>query len=385
MAARTPENTEVTEEQSPEQAIAVSEASEAPGEPHTEPSATESDPTSRRRLPRKRVLIPVIAAVAVMVLAVAGWLVYTNIKHANELAAAKQAYETSLNELSGAQDAANTANADLSAASVTLSAHIDVAEQLVTQIGDGSDILNTAGEVTVDAKAVLDTAGQTAPKKSAGELPENPAIADYDGLQTEVDKLVATVKAYTKALDEQIAAFTKSNTELTAAWQTQTDTVPDAAAAAIAANPNASQETKDAVTAAAEALVALDNPLAPEAVELWQTLKNTSETVVSEEAAYQAQKAAEEEAARQGARNSGGGGGGNPGAGGGNPGGSSCQSASCYTGPSSEELAAQYMAQFIASLAANLGVPASSITCYDNTPNSTRCDYPGGWREFFVY
>lgn len=316
MAARTPEKPEATEEQPSEQGIETSEASEAPEEPHAEPSATEADPTSRPRLPHQRLLIPIIAAATAIVLGVGGWLIHTNV----QLAEARDAYEASLNELSAAQDAADTANADLSAISATLSAHIDIAEQLVALLGEDGDILQAAAAATLDAKAVLEATIPTAPAKTAGQLSESPTVDEYDALRAQVDELVATVEAYTTALTERIAAFTRSDTELTAAWQAQTAAVPAAVEAALAANANGSQGTKDAVTAAGEALTALGASLDSEAVELWQALQSTSSTLAGEEKAYQDQKTAEEEAARQRARNSSGGGSSGGSAGGGSGG-----------------------------------------------------------------
>ncbi len=364
MAARIPQKAQATEEPAAEQGTDTPE----PSRSHTGPSATEAnqpeaDAKSRRRLPRKRVRIPIIAAVTAIVLGVGGWLIYTNV----QLAQAKDAYETSLSELSATQEAADTANAELAAALATLSAHVDIAEQLVSLLGDDGDILQAAGATTVDARAVLEATSPTAPSRTAGELSESPTVEEYDVLRAKVDELVATVVAYTTMLNERITALTTSNTELTVAWQAQTATVPDVVEAALAANANGSQGTKDAVTAAGEALTALEDPLDSEAVELWQALQSTASTLASEEKAYQDQKAAEEEAARQRARNNSGGG--NPGSGGGNQGGGN---------PGGGGSSAPSMQELEASLAAYLGISASQVNCYP-IPRGSRCDYPGGY------
>lgn len=331
------------------------------------PELIESDSTVSRRLPSRSLLISAVAAVTAIVLGVGAWLIYTNV----QLAEARDAYESSLSELSVAQDAANTVTADLSAITATLLAHVEVAEQLVALLGEDGDVLEAAADATVDARAVLDAAVPTAPARTAGELSESPTVEEYEALRAKVEELVATIKAYTAALTERIAALTTSDTGLTAAWQTQTATVPDAVAAALAANPNGSQAAKDAATTAGEALTALEDSLDSVAVELWQALQSTSATLASEEKVYQEKKAAEEEAARQRARGNSGGsnsGGGNPGGGGGgNPGGS---------GYSIKALEA--------ALAAELEIPASSVTCFDISRTTIRCEYPGGWREYIV-
>jgi len=396
MAARIPKKPETTDEQPSEQSIETPEPSDTSEEPRTEPPATESDPKSRRRLPPKRVLIPIIAAVTAIVLGVGGWLIYSSIQRAQ----AKDAYETSLSELSAAQDAANTANADLSAAAATLAAHVDIAEQLLALLGEDGDILQAAAAATVDAKAVLGAALPTVPARTAGELSESPTVEEYDALRVKVDEMLASVKADTKLLNERREALSISNIELTDAWTAQTVTVPDAVEAALAANTNASQDTKDAVTAAGEALSALVGPLGAESPELWQAFQSAFSTLESEEQDYQEQKAAEEEAARQRARNNSGGSGGGSGSGGGGGGGGhyideTCQSPSCYTGPSAEELGEIYRQQLLEGLAAEWGVSVSDVTCEDGVPYpssdtsdpwygklGTMCSYWGGGRWF---
>lgn len=331
------------------------------------PELTESDSTVSRRLPSRSLLISVIAALTAIVLGVGGWLVYTGVQAAAELAAAKEAYETSVADLSVAQAEATDAEAAAAAARALLSARADTAEQLVELLGEASETLLAAADATRAARELLDEVDQLAsPARTVGELSESPTVEEYDALRAMVDELVATVEAYTTLLHERIAALTVSDTELTVVWQVQTATVPDAVEAALAANTNGSQETKDAVTAAGEGLTALEDPLDSEAIELWQALQSTASTLASEEKAYQEKKAAEEEAARQRARNNSGGG--NPGSGGGNQGGGN-PGGGGSSAPSLQELEASWAAYW--------GVSASQVNCY-NIPRGVRCDYPGG-------
>lgn len=381
MAARITKNTDGTntEEQSPEQAIEVSEASEfaeeeTPEEPHTEPSAAESDPMWRRRLPRKRVLITIIAAITVVVLAVAGWLVYTN-----ELAVAKTAYETSISDQALAASNADKANHLVSETSGTLSEHIAIAETLATQLGDGTDIVKAAIAAIAPAKAVLAATTPISPKVSPDKLSKTPTAAEYNKLTASLKKATANYKTYTKALAENIKVRNAENTRLVAAWTAQAATATATAEATIAANPDGSQEAKDAVTAAAKAIVALKDSLGATAPELWKALQDSSASLVAAEQAYQAQKAAEAaEAARQAAAKNNASKGGSSRApsrgssGGSSSGGSSGGNSSGYS-----------LSDIEALLAAQKGIPASSVHCF-NIANGVGCNYPGGYYEVTI-
>lgn len=341
MAVHPPEDVEAKEEPSPE---------------------AGSAPKTSRRLLRKRVLIPAVAALTALVLGLAGWLVHANV----QLAEAKDAYETSVADLTAARAEAKDAEDALAALLDSLSSDLDIAEQLVELLGAGGEKLLIAAETTRAARELVDELERlSAPAQTAGGLTQSPTVEEYDDLRAKVDELAARFRAHTTALGAQIAAVAKSDTELTAAWQAQAATVPDAVDAALAASSNGSQGTKDAVVAAGEGLTALGDPLDAEAVELWRALQITSSTLASEEKAYQKKKkAAEEEAARQRAGTSSGGFHGGGSQGGGNPGGG-------YSLKAIE-----------AALAAELGIAASSVTCFDISRTTTRCEYPGGWREY---
>src|SRR5690554_760396 len=88
---------------------------------------------------RKPLIISAIAAVTAIVLGLGGWLVYTNVKAAAELAEARETYETSLADLAVAQSEAEDAEDALAALLAELTDETEVAEQLVELLGEGND------------------------------------------------------------------------------------------------------------------------------------------------------------------------------------------------------------------------------------------------------
>lgn len=318
---------------------------------------------------RKPLIISLVAAVVAVALGVGGWLVYSNVQLDN----AKKAYDAAVVDLNAAQVLAKEAEAARSDALDAYTADVEVAEQLAALLGDGSDVLKAAGEGTLAAREAIDAdEAPKTPAKSGSKLKENPSVEDYNKARVEVEGLTADWNAYTKALKNEATKFGTDADALKTLWQAQVDTAADDAAAAINANPNASQEAKDAATAAAEALKALTNPLAPESVDLWKALIDAKNTLAAQEKAYQDQKAAEEAAARN--ANRGGSSGGNRG---GSSGGSSGGSGGNNGGVDYSLGAAA------AALAAQLGIPASQVNCYF-AGSAIRCDHPGGSRTFTI-
>jgi membrane protein involved in colicin uptake len=181
--------------------------------------------------------------------------------------------------------------------------------------------------------------------KSGSALKQNPSVEDYDMARAEVEGLTADWNTYTKALTDAAAKFEADADALKTLWQAQVDTAADDAAAAAA-------------------LRALTNPLAPEAVDLWKALIDAKNTLAAQEKAYQDQKAADEAAARTAKRGGSSGGSGSNGSGGNTGGGYSLNA-------------------IAAALAAQLGIPASQMTCYDIS-NGVRCDWPGGSRTYTI-
>lgn len=322
---------------------------------------------------RKPVIISLVAAVAAVAIGVGGWLVYSNVQLDN----AKKAYDAAVVDLNAAQVLAKDAEAARSDALDAYTADVDVAEQLAALLGDGSDVLKAAGEGTLAAREAIDAdEAPKTPAKSGSKLKDNPSVEDYNNARVEVEGLTADWNAYTKALKNDVTKFGTDADALKTLWQAQVDTAADDAAAAINANPNASQEAKDAATAAAEALKALTNPLAPEAVDLWKALIDAKNTLAAQEKAYQDQKAAEKAAEEAAARNANRGG-----SSGGNRGGSSGGSGGNNGGVDYS------LGAIAAALAAQLGIPASQVTCYD-IANGVRCEWNTpertGWREFTI-
>lgn len=310
---------------------------------------------------RKVLLITTIAAVTAIVLGVAGWVTYSSI----QLNEARTAYEAAITDLDAAQEAATGLEDSLATALDTHTADLEVAEQLVALLGEGTESLLVAADGTRTAREDADgyvTPG--APAKSAGRLPENPGVDDYIALRADVEALTARWLSYADDLRDDADGITADNDALAALWQAQVDTAANTAAAGINANPNASQEAKDSATAAADALTALTNPLAAESVALWQALLDANSTLATQEQAFQQQKAAEEEAARRAAANRAPSRGGSPSGGGSSGGG--------YTPVTLEDVEAV--------LARDLGIDPSLVNCFD-IPRGIRCEYPGGWRE----
>lgn len=309
---------------------------------------------------RKPLIISVIAAATAIAVGVAGWLIYTNVQLSN----AKAAYEASLVDLETARSAAD---GELDALGETLDSYgvdLAVAEELVALLGEGSEVLLAAADGTRSSRESIDGfEALKAPADSAGELPDNPDVDDYNTLRGATETLIADWKSYTSAIKDAADSFEADLAALAVLWQAQIDTAADSAAAAIAANANATQEAKDAATAAAAALGELDNPLDAEAPVLWKALLDANSTLAAQEKAYQDQKAAEAEAARRAAQNSRPSGGGS--SGGGNTGGGSSGGGSATLG------------QLEAAVAERFGVSASQVNCY-YVSNGVRCDYPGG-------
>lgn len=310
---------------------------------------------------RKTVLIAALSGVVAIVLAVSGWVTYTTV----QLTEARAAYEAAVADLDAAQQAATDAQDALAAALETHAADLEVAEQLVALLGEGSETLLAAADGTRTAREDVDSfAAPSAPSRSAGVLSENPGVDDYASLRADVQALTARWTAYSDQLESEAETVTSDNEALATLWQAEVDTAANTAAAAINTNPNASQEAKDAATAAADALGALANPLDPEAVALWQALLDANSTLAAQEQAYQQQKAAEEEAARRAATNRAPSRGGSPSGGGSSGGG--------HTPVTLEDVEA--------ALARDLGIDAGLVNCFD-IPRGIRCEYPGGWRE----
>lgn len=340
-----------------------------------------TDPTvkeNRTPMKNRKVFISVISAITALVLGVAGWLIFTNVQTANELDAAKVAYRNSLVERSGAVEAAGKS---LKLVTDTLSQHVKVAETLTTQLGDGTDVLKAAIAAVAPAKTALDATAPVAPKILSNTAPKNSTAADYSKLTAAIKKSTATYKTYTKAVVKYAAARDAADSKLLAAWKAQVATAPATAEATIAANPNSSQEAKDAVTAAAKAVVEMKDSLGSTAPELWKALQDTSASLVAAEQAYQAQKAAADaEAARQAAAKQNTSKGGSSrapskGSSGGSSSGGSSGGGAANTGALQSQLESQ--------IAASLGISASSVHC---APGGIgiRCTWPGGSREFGI-
>ena len=332
---------------------------------------TGNSPTPPRKSRQKTVLVSVIAAVAALVLGVGGWFTFTGVRAAQELNDAKSAYENAVEILEAAVAAASTASAAATENETSLQRHVDVANQLAALLGDGSDVLKAGIDEAANAQTLLEAEALVAPEKTAGELAENPTVEDCENLREAVEKLTVDWNAFTKDVNARAAALQTQDDALVAAWQLQADTATAAADSIVAANPNAPQEQRDAIVAAAAAIVALEDPLAAEALELWKALQDTSNTAAASEKAYQDQKAAEEAAARN--RSNGGSGGRSGGSNGGsNSGGSN-------SGGGSQN----YNAMLEAAIAAEQGIPASSVRCFPGGIG-IRCEYPGGWQEFGI-
>lgn len=321
---------------------------------------------------RKKLFTIISAGVAVL-LVIVGAFVFVNVKAANELAAAKTAYETSLTDLKLAVSNADKADKALTDGSGALAAHIAVADILTEQLGDGTDTLKAAIEAVVAAKEALEVKNPTTSKKWTGEVPKNPTVKDYDSLREAVDKLIAEYEKYAKTVNANADTLAKQDKSLLEAWTAQAATAPDTAAAIIAATPNVPQETWDAVTAAGKAIVDLTDPLDATAPELWKALQDTSATATAAEKAIQDAKAAAEAEAARRAANSGGNRGGNSGGnnnGGGNNGGNNSGGGN-------------YKAQAEAALAAELGIPVSQVSC-NPSGGGILCTWPGGSRWYGI-
>jgi len=322
--------------------------------PTADPPALEVAPGRRPR----RVLVPVIAGVAAVVLGVSGWLVADTVA----LAEARAAYESSLAELDGAREASAAATAALAVAIDALGERLPIAEALVAQLGASGDILVTANLATEAARAAVDADRPTPPVASAGRLPESPAAADYAGLEAATRELTGIHERFAAALAAWTAGIGTRDAELTAAWAAHAATAPASADSLVTAHPNAGQELQDEVVAAAAAIAALEDPLAEEAPALWAALVDAQARLAAAEQAYQEQLAAQQ-ASRSGSRSRGGSGGA-PGSGGSSGG-------------------AVTLADIEAALAQQLGIPVSDVRCFD-IPNGVRCEYPGGWREVTI-
>jgi len=334
-------------------------------------STKKGDPNNMKNR-KKTILITAIATVAALVLGVGGWFTYTNIKAAQELNDAKTAYENSVELFETAVAAGSTASTTVTENESSLQKHVDVANQLAEILGDGSDVLKAGIEETANAQTLLDAEAAVAPSKTLVELPENPTVEDYDTARAAVENLTTEWNTFVKDAKARATALQTQDASLVSAWQLQADTATATADSVVAANPNAPQEQRDAVVAAAAAIVALEDPLSDEAPELWKALQDTSNTAVASEKAYQDQKAAEEAAARN--RSNGGSGGRSGGSNGGsNSGGSNSGGGSGAITPAIAE----------AALAAQLGIPASSVHCFLGGIG-VRCEYPGGWQEFGI-
>jgi len=346
-------------------------ASADPRETVSGPSAAETPEVPRRRRLGKRAVILVVAAVATVVLATTGWLVYTSVKHANDLAAAQQAYAASLEGLNAAQQGADEAAAALAAASRALTGHLAVAEDLATRLGDGTEALRAVASAMTTARTALAVADPKVPARSAPTLPENPDLLDYDAGRAAVEALIVEVDADAAVLAERARARERQDAALVAAWQARSAAAPGMAETAVAAAPNAPQETKDAVTKAAAAVLALADPLDARAPALWQALADASAGAAGAQAAWQAEqdRIAAEEAARQSQGYSGDDDGDDYGGGGGGGG----------YGYGLADLEAAY--------AAELGIPTSAVNCYQIS-NGIHCDYAygdrSGWREVTI-
>lgn len=375
MTKRTPKNNEPPKkasETTPEKPVSenTAKATEKPATPPKSKVESETVPPRAGRLSRKK-LITIISIVTAVVLIVVGAVVFVNVKAANELAAAKTAYETSLADLKVAVSNVDKADKTLTENSDTVAAHIEVANILAEQLGDGTDTLKAAIEAVADAQKAIDAKGPNVPKKWTGEVPENPTVEDYDNLREAVEKLIAEYEKYAKVVTTNADGLVKQDKSLLEAWTAQAATAPDTAAAIITATPNVPQETWDAVTAAGEAIVALADPLDATAPELWKALQDTSATATAAEKAIQDQRAAEAaEAARRAAANSGGNRGGNSG---GNRGGSG----------GNNNGGGVTMAQAEAALAAELGISPSQVSC-GFSGGGILCTYPGGTRWFGI-
>src|SRR5690606_36247976 len=148
---------------------------------------------------RKPLIISLVAAVAAVALGVGGWLVYSNVQLDN----AKKAYDAAVVDLNAAQVLAKDAEAARSDAHDAYTADVEVAEQLTTLLGDGTDALKTASEGTLAAREGIDgLKAPRAPAKSGPTLTENPSVEDYDTARAEIESLTADWNAYTKALKD---------------------------------------------------------------------------------------------------------------------------------------------------------------------------------------
>lgn len=305
--------------------------------------------------PRRSVLISIIAGTTAVALGASGWLVYNNVQLEN----ARADYEASLAELGAVQSNADSATTPHPSAFEALGASLRTAEALVTLLGEGTDTLKAASDATLAARAFADTHRLPArPATSAGSLPEGPGVDDYSDLTERTLALTVIWKTHTTQVADAIADVTTARETLAAAWQAQIDTAAEFSASAIKANRNASRKAKDAAASAAEALTALTDPLAPEAVDLWKALLDAKKKLATQQKAYEKKKAAEQNASSSGGWT---GGSGTSGGGGGS-----------YS-----------LAAIAAALAAQLGIPASQVTCYD-IPNGVRCDWPGGSRTYTI-
>ncbi|WP_167050704.1 hypothetical protein [Salinibacterium sp. ZJ77] len=292
---------------------------------------------------------------------------------------ARTAYLAVYAELRSSVADAKEREGSVVAARDTLAADAEVAEALTALLGADGETLAAAAETTAQVRTALDGhSPAVAPPPPGKVLPEDASIEAFREQHALLGEQLARWDGFGETLTDEAETWGTLRAELLAAWTAHVATVPDAAEAAIGAAPDAGEDAKTAVRDAAAALTGMESPLQADAAERWTAYTAALNALAQAQAdAEAARRAAEEQARASAPRNSRSGGGSSGG-------GRGCQSASCSTGPSLDELIAGYTAELRRTVAAHEGVSVSDVNCFDVPPRTTRCTYPGGYTDFWI-